>query len=82
MIRRETIAPATATVASLWQAYRDHLGQRPTGITMSYTGIPILSHFGALRPDQVKIQHSRDYVAQRLAVGRSRGAIWTELGHL
>jgi len=82
VIRRETIAPATATVADLWEAYVQHLGARPTAKTMGWTGLAVLDHFGALRPDQITVQHSRDYVAARLKAGRKRGAIWTELGHL
>lgn len=82
VIRAETLALSDLTVAGLWTAYRDHLGERPTAVTMKYTGIPILAKFGALRPDQITVEHCRAYVAQRVAAGRKRGAVWTELGHL
>lgn len=80
--RRHNAPAAVATVETLWQAYRDHLGSRPTAKTMGYTGKAILPHFGALRPDQITVQHSRDYAKARAKAGRSQGAIWTELGHL
>lgn len=82
VIRRVTIPQATATVASLWGAYRQDLGSRPTGITMKYTGIPVLAHFGSLRPDQITADHCAAYIALRRKAGRAMGAIWTELGHL
>lgn len=82
VIRRETLALPETTIGELWEAYRQHLGKRPTATTMSYTGLPIKAHFGSLRPDQVTTDHSRSYIAARLKAGRKRGAIWTELGHL
>ncbi len=81
-IRRETISPGAATVATLWAAYRDDRTGRAVATTMKYTGIPILDHFGALRPDQVTTAHCRDYTAKRRAVGIQDGSIYTELGHL
>lgn len=80
--RRHAIQPTVATVQDMWAAYRGHLGDRPSAVTMGYVAKAILPHFGALRPDQITIDHCRDYVAQRLGKGRNRGAIWTELGHL
>lgn len=82
VIRRETIPPAAATVATLWDAYRHDLGSRPTATTMKYTGVPILEHFGALRPDQITVEKSREYTRKRTKAGLSAGSIWTELGHL
>lgn len=82
VIRRETVAPATATVSELWATYRSHLGSRPTGTTMKYTGIAVLDHFGALRPDQIADTHCTAYIAKRRRAGIKAGSIWTELGHL
>ena len=82
VIRRETLQRATLTVADLWAAYLAHLGDRPTGRTMGYTGKAVLAHFGALRPDQIDTDRCRAYIAARRRVGRGDGAIWTELGHL
>lgn len=81
-IRREVIPRAADTVQTLWEAYRTHLGQRPASITMGYTGKAVLPHFGALRPDQVTVAHCRAYIAKRTKAGISKGATWTELGHL
>lgn len=81
VIRRETATIKDQTITDIWSTYRAHLGNRPTAVTMGYTGIPILEHFGSLRPDQITTSDSRAYVAWRLAAGRKVGAIWTELGH-
>jgi integrase len=59
-----------------------HLADRPAATTLKYTGKAVLPHFGIFRPDQVTVQMSRDYTAKRLAQGRSKGTVWTELGHL
>ena len=82
VIRRETIRPDTLTIKTLWEAYIQHLGERPTAATMGYTGKAVLAHFGALRPDQVTTDHSRSYMALRRKAGIKDGSIWTELGHL
>lgn len=81
-IRRETLPTDGGTVAQLWEAYRGHLGARPTATTMQYTGKSVLPHFGALRPDQITVDQSRDYIAKRGKAGIKKGSIWTELGHL
>jgi integrase len=81
-IRKETLPKDAATVAELWEAYRSHLGERPASVTMGYTGKAVLPHFGVYRPDQITIDQCRAYTAARLKAGRSKGAIWTELGHL
>jgi integrase len=70
------------TVAEIWQAYRDDLGERPTAKTMGYTGKAVLPHFGAFRPDQITTQHCRAYVQLRTKQGKTQGTIHTELGHL
>ena len=82
LIRAKTLPTESVTVADLWQAYRDHLGDRPAAKTLGYTGLAILPHFGHLRPSQITIQQSRDYTAARTKAGRKKGSVWTELGHL
>lgn len=82
VIRREVVAPSGDTIAAIWTEYRAFLGDRPAGVTMGYTGKAVLPHFGALRPDQVKVSHCREYAAARTKAGISTGAIHTELGHL
>lgn len=79
---RETAPAAGLTVAGLWAAYTDHLGNRPTAKTMGYTGKAILAHFGALRPDQITLADCRAYAAQRTGTGIAQGSVHTELGHL
>lgn len=81
-IRKETLPKDAATVSELWQAYIQHLENRPAAKTLGYTGKAVLAHFGAYRPDQVTVDLCREYTALRLKQGRSKGAIWTELGHL
>lgn len=82
LIRRVTMPTDGATTADVWNAYRDHLGNRSTGVNMGYLGGPILDHFGALRPDQITVDHCRAYAAKRKAGKISQGTIWTELGYL
>ena len=82
VIRAATLSRSVVTTADIWHAYRDDLGDRPTGKTMAYTGIPVLEHFGQLRPDQITADDCRTYAAARRRAGRSNGSIWTELGHL
>ncbi|KFI30987.1 integrase [Haematobacter missouriensis] len=83
IIRRETRgSKAQKTVRAVWQDYCDEHAGRPATSNMSFTGLPILAHFGALLPDQITGQHCRDYAESRTAEGRKVGTIWTELGHL
>ncbi len=82
IIRRETLPTGSATVADLWAAYRQHLGTRPAAVTLGYTGKAVLPHFGALRHDQVAVDHCRSYSAKRKRAGIKVGSVWTELGHL
>lgn len=82
LIRKERMPTESVTVAGLWAAYRDHLGERPNATTLGYTGLAVLPHFGHLRPAQITIQHCRDYLAARVKAGIKKGSVWTELGHL
>lgn len=79
---RHRAEPEHLTVGAIWEAYRESLGERPTAATMKWTGKPILSHFGAYRPDHVDTALCKAYAQQRDAKGLSQGSTWTELGHL
>ncbi|SEN50137.1 Site-specific recombinase XerD [Paracoccus alcaliphilus] len=82
--RRETFhrAPKGQTVAEMWEAYRQDLGDKPTATTMGYTGKAVLAHFGHYRPDQITTALCRDYAKKRTDSGISQGSVHTELGHL
>jgi integrase len=81
--RRETQKQhRPATVADLWQAYVEDLGDKPTARTMGYTGRAILPHFGAHTADTIDKALCLAYADKRRAAGVSQGTIWTELGHL
>jgi integrase len=82
LIRKETLPKDAKTVADLWAGYISHLADRPAATTLKYTGRAVLPHFGAFRPDQITVDQCRAYTVKRLAQGRSKGAVWTELGHL
>lgn len=79
---KETWEPGGETVTMIWDAYRGHLGAKPTGETMRYTGKAVLAHFGELRPAQITVQDCRDYADHRMEGGSKVGSVWTELGHL
>lgn len=82
LYRRKAHTPKGQTTNELWDAYvKDRTG-RSIAETMKYTGKAILPHFGALRPDQITAEHSRDYAAARRKASIKDGSIWTELGHL
>ncbi|WP_407682085.1 tyrosine-type recombinase/integrase [Pseudodonghicola flavimaris] len=74
--------PKDPTIAEIWEAYREDLGDKPTATTMGYTGKAILPHFGHLRPEDLTKTMCRAYDASRRAAGISQGSIHTEIGHL
>lgn len=74
--------PKDPTIAEIWEAYREDLGDKPTATTMGYTGKAILPHFGHLRPEDVTKTMCREYDASRREAGISQGSIHTEIGHL
>ena len=80
--RRETFRAGNVTVSDVWEAYRQHLGTRPSAATIAATGKAVLGHFGAYRPDQITIAMCREYATKRAKQGRKQGTIHTELGHL
>ena len=82
VIRRQTLPRGALTIATLWGAYADHLGDRPTGLNMASQGKAVLPHFGALRPDQITKADCDAYTAIRRAAGKSDGTTHTELGYL
>lgn len=79
---RETATRTGWTVAQIWNAYRDDLGDKPTAKTIGYTGKAVLAHFGAFRPDQIAANDCRKYSKIRMAQGIKVGSVHTELGHL
>lgn len=81
IIRRETIPAGGATVATLWEAYREDRAGRVIAQKMKYSPA-VLGAFGHLRPDQITTQTCREFTAKRRAQGIKDGSIWTELGHL
>jgi hypothetical protein len=63
-----------------------HLGSVPRtndwkaiATSMDYTGRSVLPVFGVLRPDQVRLEDSRTYIASCRAAGIQDGTIWTRL---
>lgn len=82
VIRQATMPAAGADVAAIWNAYRQHLGDRPTAETMRHTGKAALAYLGHMQPADITPDVCRAYTKHRRAEGRSDGAIWTELGHL
>ena len=81
VIRRETTPAGGLTVAAIWEAYREDRMGRPVADAMKYVPA-VLAHFGALRPDQITVEHCRTFTAKRREDGRKDGTIWTELGYL
>lgn len=79
---RETTPGGRLTVATIWTAYLDHLGAKPTAKTMRSTANAVLPVFGALRPDQITIADCRNYLRTRIESGKKIGTVHTELGHL
>ncbi len=80
--QRQAERPTAPSVADLWRLYLEERSGRPVAVTMRYTGISILKHFGALRADQIDTQTCRAYTGNRTKEGVKPGTIWTELGHL
>ncbi|MDO6587370.1 tyrosine-type recombinase/integrase [Salipiger sp. 1_MG-2023] len=74
--------PRGGTIADLWQAYVEELGDKPTARTMGSTGKPILQHFGAYTPEQITKAMCVEYKRKRYEAGKSQNTVWTELGHL
>lgn len=80
--RSKTQSTAGPTITECWWAYRDSLGNKPTGRTLDYLGKAVLEHFGHLRPDHITRETCLKYDVVRSKRGISTGTIHTELGHL
>ncbi|QBX34624.1 site-specific integrase [Paracoccus liaowanqingii] len=80
--RRETITTSGETVEALWKLYLNEREGRAIVKSMSSTVKAMMPFFGALRPDQITVEHCRDYDARRRLAGIKQGTVWTELGHL
>lgn len=79
-ILKETAPARGVTVAQLWGAYKDHLGQRRQAQKMADMEKAVLPAFGHLTPDQITIADCRSYIAQRREKGRKDGTIRSEMG--
>lgn len=82
VFRRESARPSGHLINDLFGLYRAEKAGRPIAETVGYTGKALLAHFGQMRPDQITVDDCRGYTAARLAQMKSKGTIWTELGHL
>lgn len=80
--RRETVTAKGQTVAALWQLYVEEREGRPIVKSMSSTVKAMMPDIGLLRPDQISVEHCREFAAKRALAGIRQGTIWTELGHL
>lgn len=81
-IYAELTKPAGRTVADLWKAYESDKEGRAVLATMKYTWKALEPHFGSRDGDSLTVEDCRSYTAARRKIGRSDGAIHTELGHL
>ena len=82
LIRRTVEAPKGATIAQLWEAYREDRKGRRIAVAMKHEWKAVGPHFGHFRPDQMTVALCRKYTAKRRKAGKHDGTIWTELGHL
>lgn len=80
--RRETVSVSGETLESLWGLYLNERQGRPIVKSMSSTTKAMLPDLGALRADQITVEHCREYNAKRRLAGIKQGTVWTELGHL
>ncbi|TIN02676.1 MAG: site-specific integrase [Mesorhizobium sp.] len=78
----ELTRPQGRKVADLWEAYRLDKAAKSIATTMSFTGKAILPHFGHRDGEDITKAECDAYTAARRKLGRSDGAIHTELGHL
>lgn len=81
-IARLAEKPIEPTVGNLWRAYREENAGRPVAVTMGHEWKAMAATFEALRPEDISVDLCRAHAARRVAAGRSRGTVWTELGHL
>lgn len=82
VLRKETMTASGGTVSDIWPLYLAERRGRRAAVTMESTGRVLLPFFGHFRPEQVTVQHCRDYDAKRTGEGKAKGTVWTELGHL
>lgn len=71
-----------ATVAQVWDAYQEDMGERRQAAKLAQTGRNILPEFGHLSADQITADDCRAYIAMRRRDGRKDYTIRTELGCL
>jgi len=78
----ELTRPSGRTIADLWEAYRLDKAGKPIATTMSYTWKALGPVFGHRDGEAVTKAECEAYTEARRKLGRSDGAIHTELGHL
>lgn len=78
----ELTKPVGRTVSDLWKAYEQDKEGRAVLETMRYTWKALEPHFGRRDGDSITVSDCRAYTEARRRLGRSDGAIHTELGHL
>ena len=79
VFRRESISATGETVEALWTLYLNERQGRAIVKSMSSTVKAMAPMFGSLRPDQITVEHCRDYDAKRRLAGIRQGTVWTEL---
>lgn len=82
VILQQRSKESALTIRDIWEAYRAANDHKVIATSMDFTGRSVLPAFGALRPDQVKLEDSRAYIASCRASGIQDGTIWTRLNHL
>lgn len=79
---KETASPGGATIAEIWEAYREDRQGRSIAESMRHTGKAIIPAFGHFRPDQITTEDCRAQIAAWRAQGKHDGTIWTRMNHL
>lgn len=74
--------PDSGTVKTLWNAYVSDNRGKAVIATMEHTWKALAPTFGAIRPEDVSVDLSRQHITSRQKAGIKDGTIWTELGHL
>lgn len=79
---QERVFQPEQTVGEIWEAYRKHAAGRPVATTMGHEAKALQARFFGLDPASITDAVVDAHIAERRALGRSDGTIWTELGHL
>lgn len=79
---RLTAPPSGMTVAQIWAAYQEDMGERRQASKLAQVGLNVLPIFGHLAASQISAEDCRGYIARRRADGRKEATIRTEMGCL